>query len=103
MPNPPRILIVECMQEISSFNPVPSQYENFNITRGEEMLAQEGLNTAPGGALPVLRASGMEPVFSISARAGSAGLLSAEGWARDRKSTRLNSSHIQKSRMPSSA
>ena len=26
-----------------------------------------------------------------------------DGWARDRKSTRLNSSHIQKSRMPSSA
>ena len=38
-------------------------------------------------------------------------LLGAENWAildelraeRDRKSTRLNSSHIQKSRMPSSA
>ena len=25
------------------------------------------------------------------------------GWVKDRKSTRLNSSHIQKSRMPSSA
>jgi len=33
----PRVLIVECMQEISSFNPVPSQYENFRIERGEEM------------------------------------------------------------------
>ena len=36
------------------------------------------------------------------------GALSGIGWlsgvkARDRKSTRLNSSHIQKSRMPSSA
>ncbi|HZO86710.1 MAG TPA: M81 family metallopeptidase [Chthonomonadaceae bacterium] len=81
-PHAPRILIVECMQEISSFNPVPSQYENFHITRGVEMLAQEGLNTAIGGALPVLRAAGMEPVFAISARAGSAGLLSAEGWQR---------------------
>ena len=31
-------------------------------------------------------------------------ILHARGWlARDRKSTRLNSSHIQKSRMPSSA
>ena len=38
----------------------------------EEMRAQEGLNTALGGALPVLRAAGMEPVFAISARAGSA-------------------------------
>ncbi len=78
----PRILIAECMQEISSFNPVPSQYENFHIERGGEMLAQEGLNTALGGALPVLRDAGMEPIFTISARAGSAGLLSAEGWSR---------------------
>lgn len=78
----PRILIVECMQEISSFNPVPSQYENFHIARGEEMQAQEGLNTALGGALPALRAAGMEPVFALSARAGSAGPLSAEGWQR---------------------
>ena len=33
------------------------------------------------------------------------GAASARGWDRnrDRKSTRLNSSHIQKSRMPSSA
>lgn len=76
----PRILIVECTQEISSFNPVPSQYENFHVARGEEMRAQEGLNTALGGALPVLHAAGMEPVFALSARAGSAGLLSAEGW-----------------------
>jgi len=26
-----KILIVECMQEISSFNPLPSGYENFDI------------------------------------------------------------------------
>ncbi len=78
----PRILVAECMQEISSFNPVPSQYENFHIAHGEEMRTQDGLNTALGGALPVLRAADMEPVLTISARAGSAGLLSAEGWKR---------------------
>src|SRR5215813_9679532 len=82
MPIRPRILVAECMQEISSFNPVLSRYENFHIERGEEMRAQEGLNTALGGALPVLRAAGMEPVFTISVRAGSAGLLSAAGWNR---------------------
>jgi microcystin degradation protein MlrC len=70
------------MQEISSFNPVPSQYDSFRIARGDEMLAQEGLNTALGGALPVLRAAGLAPVCAISARAGSAGLLSADGWRR---------------------
>ena len=50
----PRIMIVECKQEISSFNPVPSRYEDFRIEVGDEMLAQDGLNTALGGALPVL-------------------------------------------------
>jgi microcystin degradation protein MlrC len=78
----PRILIVECMQEISSFNPASSRYENFHIERGAEMEAQEGLNTALGGALSALRVAGMEPVFAISARAGSAGLLDAPSWAR---------------------
>lgn len=82
MSNRSRILVVECMQEISSFNPVLSHYENFHIEHGEEMAAQEGLNTALSGAIPVLRAAGMEPVFTISARAGSAGLLSADGWER---------------------
>lgn len=75
-----RILIVECMQEVSSFNPVPSLYANFHIAHGTEMLAQEGLNTAIGGALPVLRAADIEPVLAVSAQAGSAGLLSSSGW-----------------------
>ena len=52
----PRILIVECMQEISSFNPVPSGYENFHVERGEEIYAQRGRNTAIGGALAVFEA-----------------------------------------------
>ncbi len=82
MPTRPRILIIECMQEISSFNPVPSEYANFRIDRGEEMLAQAGLNTAVGGALSVLDHAGMKPVFAVSARAGSAGLLSSAGWSQ---------------------
>ena len=77
-----RLLLVECMQEISSFNPVSSEYENFHIERGEEMRAQAGLNTAIGGALAVFEAAGATPVLAIAARAGSAGLLSARGWAR---------------------
>ncbi len=82
MAKSPRVLVVECMQEISSFNPLQSGYENFHIERGEEMLAQDGLNTGLGGALPVLRAAGYEIVLTIAARAGSGGLLSAAGWAR---------------------
>ncbi len=80
-PNP-RILVAECMQEISSFNPMPSGYESFHMERGAQMLAQRGLNTSLGGALAVFEQTGLEPVLSIGARAGSGGLLSAAGWKR---------------------
>ena len=77
-----RILVAECMQEISSFNPVQSDYASFHIERSNAMLSQDGLNTGLGGALPVLRGAGCDIVPTISARAGSAGLLSAAGWQR---------------------
>ena len=82
MARKPRILIAECMQEISSFNPLQSEYSNFHIERGHEMLAQKGINTGLGGALAVFDEVGFEPVLTIAARAGSAGLLSRPGWNR---------------------
>ena len=82
MASKPRILVAECMQEISSFNPLPSGYESFHIERGARMLAQLGLNTALGGALAVFQETGLEPVLAMGARAGSAGLLSALAWKR---------------------
>src|SRR5262245_23109701 len=79
----PRILIVECMQEISSFNPLPSEYENFHILRGDEIYEQRGRNQAIAGALSVFDARpDVTVAFAISARSGSAGLLSAAGWRR---------------------
>jgi microcystin degradation protein MlrC len=78
----PRILIAECMQEISSFNPLAGDYDNFYIERGDAMLAQDGLNTSLGGALAVFRETGMAPVLTISARSGSAGILMAKAWQR---------------------
>jgi microcystin degradation protein MlrC len=78
-----RILIAECKQEISSFNPLASTYENFQIRRGEELYEQRGRNQEIGGALAVFEGrSDIQLVPTISARSGSAGLLSAEGWAR---------------------
>ncbi|WP_112324335.1 M81 family metallopeptidase [Oceanibium sediminis] len=79
----PRILMLDCKQEISSFNPLPSEYGNFHISHGDELLAHRGLNTEIGGALSVFDAAGeIEVVPTIAARAGSAGLLSAKGWAQ---------------------
>ena len=71
------------MQEISSFNPVPSEYANFAVRRGDALLAQKGRNTAVGGALAVFDArDDVQVVPAYSARAGSAGLLSKAGWER---------------------
>jgi len=79
----PRIVLAECMQEISSFNPLQSDYENFAIQRGAEMLRQRGLNTAVGGILDVFASRpDVHLVPTLSARAGSAGLLSRAGWTR---------------------
>jgi len=80
----PRILVVECMQEISSFNPVESRYEQFVIQRGQEVFdLQRGMNTSIGGALAVLEATpGIELVPAYSARPFSAGILSRDGYAR---------------------
>ncbi len=78
-----RILIAECKQEISSFNPLPSGYGNFHIRRGDALYEQRGTNQEIGGALAVFEARGdITVVPTICARAGSAGLLSAEGWKR---------------------
>ncbi len=68
-----RILIIECMQEVSSFNPVSSELKDFAIQRGEEMMVQAGLNTAVGGAIAEFgKCSDIHVVPLLSARAGSA-------------------------------
>lgn len=78
-----RILIADCKQEISSFNPLPSHYENFLIRHGDGLYDQRGKNQELGGALAVFEARpDIEIVPTICARAGSAGLLSAEGWKK---------------------
>ncbi|MCL4188024.1 MAG: M81 family metallopeptidase [Rhodobacteraceae bacterium] len=79
----PKILIVDCKQEISSFNPLESEFANFHILRGADMLDHRRLNTEIAGALSVFDARPDVAVIpTIAARAGSAGILSAKGWAR---------------------
>ena len=52
----PKILILDCKQEISSFNPLQSQYDNFHVEHGDELFGHRGLNTEIGGALSVFDA-----------------------------------------------
>jgi len=50
----PRILLAECKQEVSTFNPCRTQYEDFRIFRGEELLCRyAGTRAEMGGVLAV--------------------------------------------------
>ncbi len=78
-----KILIAECKQEISSFNPRLSQYDDYAIDHGEALFGQRGLNTELGGAFAVFEARpDVELVPTIAARAPATGPLSAPGWKR---------------------
>jgi microcystin degradation protein MlrC len=49
-----RILVAECIHEISSFNPVPTRYDDFFVNTGERILKyHHGLGTEVAGALEV--------------------------------------------------
>ncbi|MBI2946778.1 MAG: M81 family metallopeptidase [Verrucomicrobia bacterium] len=65
----PRILIAECKQEVSTFNPVLSGYEDFTIRRGDEIIQyHRGVRSEVGGALSVFDATpGLELVPTYSA------------------------------------
>ncbi len=79
-----RILIVECQQEISSFNPVPSHYADFQVHRGNSLFeARRGTATYLGGALEVFaERDDVETVPIYGAVACSAGPLAADSFAR---------------------
>ncbi|ODU62576.1 MAG: hypothetical protein ABS99_00245 [Acetobacteraceae bacterium SCN 69-10] len=78
-----KILVAECMQEVSSFNPLPSEYADFTVERNSAFVRNPGLNTSLAGALAVFdQNADVEVVPTISARAGSGGVLSAAGWAQ---------------------
>ena len=52
-----KILVAECKQESSSFNPVLSHYEDFSIAAGDDVLARHrGVRSEIAGALSVFGA-----------------------------------------------
>jgi microcystin degradation protein MlrC len=65
----PRILINECKQEISSFNPVLGNYADFHICWGDHLVARHrNVRTEVGGALRVFsQRPGVEVVPGYSA------------------------------------
>ncbi|HCI85421.1 MAG TPA: microcystin degradation protein MlrC [Dehalococcoidia bacterium] len=74
-----RILMGGCNQEISTFNPVPCEYEFFDFIRGEEIReAAVGTNSTYGGAIAELEAEygdDLELIFTYDAEGTAAGPL----------------------------
>lgn len=81
----PRILIAECKQEVSTFNPMPSRYEDFRVVSGPAMLDyHRSGGQEVSGALSVFDAERMItllPAVGASANT-SGGVLSAESFDR---------------------
>ena len=79
-----RILIAGAAQEVSTFNPVFSTYEDFNVSFGEEVIERSlGKNSEVAGMVEVLQSdSDIEIVSSYSAGATSAGPLDQVSWER---------------------
>ncbi len=79
-----KILVAECKQEVSSFNPVATLYEHFTINRGQELLAyHRGIESEIGGALEVFGArSDVQLVPLWGGRANSAGALEQDDFER---------------------
>ena len=81
----PRILIAECKQEVSTFNPHLSGYDDFGVRRGEELLRyHRTVRNEIGGVLSVLDAMpGVEIVPAYSAFfITSGGTLAKAAWER---------------------
>ncbi len=79
-----RVLIGECKQEVSTFNPALSGYDDFVFSAGEEIATfHSGIDSEMGGALGVFADAGVETVGAFSARAiTSGGTLAADAWDR---------------------
>lgn len=81
----PRILIAECKQEVSTFNPHLSGYEDFAVRRGEELVNYHStVHNEVGGALSVFHAiPDVELVPTYSAFfITSGGTLAKAAWER---------------------
>lgn len=80
-----RILVAECKQEVSTFNPAPSHYDDFRVVRGPRMFDyHRQVGEEVGGALSVLDQNQniqLVPTYGASSNT-SGGILTADGFGR---------------------
>ena len=81
----PRIVVAECKQEVSTFNPAPSSYDNFRVARGSAVFEyHRTVREEVGGALSVFDAADnieLVPAYATSSNT-SGGVLAAESFDR---------------------
>jgi microcystin degradation protein MlrC len=79
-----RILIGECLQEVSTFNPAPSSAADFQLLFGDQLLNfHKGRPTEVGGAIGRFSQAEIDLVGAYSARSiTSGGTLAASDWSR---------------------
>ena len=82
MTRPRRVLVLECIQEVSTFNPVPSGVDDFDIRTGEAFFAaHRGNDTEVGGALAAFEDAGVTTIPGFGAWAySSTGTLSGDAF-----------------------
>lgn len=81
----PKMLIAECKQEVASFNPVRSHYEDFRVSFGNDVVARHrGVRSEVAGTLNVFESRpGVQVVPAYSARSiTSGGVLVAADFDR---------------------
>jgi len=81
----PGILIAECKQEVASFNPLLSHYEDFSISFNEDVITRHrGVGSEVAGALSVFRSrTDLRLMPAYSARSiTSGGILASADWDR---------------------
>lgn len=81
----PKILIAECKQEVSTFNPVPSSYDDFRIVRNQQLLDyHRGVREEVSGALSVFDPrDDVEVIPAVGASSiTSGGVLSQAGFEK---------------------
>ena len=79
----PRLILAECKQEVSTFNPIASYYSDFRVVRGQAMLDyHRKVGEEIGGALSVFEPNSnleLVPTVGMSANT-SGGVLTAESF-----------------------
>jgi len=81
----PKILVAECKQEVASFNPILSHYDDFSVSFGEDVVARHrGVKSEMSGALSAFESHGSAQIVpAYSARSiTSAGTLAASDFDR---------------------